>query len=295
MRGMMEFRRTLQFVSAMANSPQELRPASRKSEQKLGRMFIFFDVSLRSKFLVHVDQIGHIALVVSSENVLRSLWKTVSHTNRPPQTTSEFRKLKRQAAVGKMVAAQIATMGGTLAETVGESNRQRLVWLSLLAMPLLFPLALPGMASAVGGFCLFVAFGVFAGRSVPLPAWLANRELNGRIKTLLIAMVKRVVRVISLVGRPRMLSLSHPSSRAVHALMLSAAGLSMVVPVPIISFDNVLPALAIVLIAWGLRLRDGLMLLAGYLFTLVAVASVALLWWGGAHVVTQLLSFAGLA
>ena len=69
----------------------------------------------------------------------------------------------------------------------------------------------------------------------------------------------------------------------------------MTMPVPIISFDNVLPALAIVLIAWGLRLRDGLMLLAGYLTTLVAVASVALLWWGGAHVTTELLSLAGFA
>ena len=66
----------------------------------------------------------------------------------------------------------------------------------------------------------------------------------------------------------------------------------MIMPVPIISFDNVLPALAIVLIAWGLRLRDGLMLLAGYVVTLFAIASVALLWWGGAHVVTKLLSLA---
>ena len=68
----------------------------------------------------------------------------------------------------------------------------------------------------------------------------------------------------------------------------------MMMPVPIISFDNVLPALAIVLIAWGLRLRDGLMLLAGYLVTLAAVGSVALLLWGGTHIVTEFLARAGL-
>lgn len=186
-------------------------------------------------------------------------------------------------------------MGGTLAETVGENNRQRLVWLSLLAMPLLFPVALPGMASAVGGFCLFIAFGLCMGRSVPLPTWLAKRELNGPIKALLAKMVSRVIRVISRVGRPRMLSLSRPSARVVNAIMLSAAGLAMMMPVPIISFDNVLPALAIVLIAWGLRLRDGLMLLAGYLVTLAAVGSVALLLWGGTHIVTEFLARAGLA
>jgi len=194
-----------------------------------------------------------------------------------------------------MAAAHLSTMGGTLAETVGESHRQRLVWLSLLAMPLLFPVALPGMASVVGGFCLWVAFGLCVGRSVPLPTWLARRELNGRIKVLLTGVLGRVIRVISRVGRPRMLALTHPSARVIHGLMLAAAGLSMMMPIPIISFDNVLPALAIVLIAWGLRLRDGLMLLAGYLVTLVAVASLALLWWGGAQVATELLALAGFA
>ncbi len=194
-----------------------------------------------------------------------------------------------------MAAAHLATMQGTLAETVGESNRQRLVWLSLLAMPLLFPVALPGMASAVGGFCLLTAYGLCVGRSVHLPNWLAKRQLDGRIKTLLTGMVSRVIRVISWVGRPRLLSLTHPSARVFNAFMLAVAGLSMMMPVPIISFDNVLPALAIVLIAWGLRLRDGLMLMVGYLVSLAAAGSVALLLWGGAHIVTELLSRVGFA
>ena len=64
----------------------------------------------------------------------------------------------------------------------------------------------------------------------------------------------------------------------------------MAVPVPMISFDNVLPALAMVLMAWGLRLRDGVMLLAGYLVTATAVASVMLLWWGGSVLATELVS-----
>lgn len=194
-----------------------------------------------------------------------------------------------------MAVGHLASMGGTFADTVGTRHRQRLVWLSLLAIPLLFPVALPGMATAVGAFCLLIACGLGLGRSVPLPAWLGQRKLHGRVQALLIRMVGSVVGVIARVGRPRLLSLSQPSARVFNGFMLSAAGLSMMVPVPIISFDNVLPALAIILIAWGLRLRDGLMLLAGHLVTLVAVASVVLLWWGGAHVTTELLASAGLA
>ena len=183
-------------------------------------------------------------------------------------------------------------MGGTLANTIGDNARQRLVWLGLLAMPLLFPIALPGMASAVGVLCLFVAFGLCIGQSVPLPGWLARRELNSRVQTLLANVVGRGIRIIGRMGRPRMLRLSSKPARVLNGLMLAVAGLSMAVPVPIISFDNVLPALALVLMAWGLRLRDGLMLLAGYLATAVAVASVVALWWGGSVVVTDMLAWA---
>jgi len=130
------------------------------------------------------------------------------------------------------------------------------------------------------------------GHSVPLPGWLARRELSARVKAMLASMLHRAVRIMARMGRARMLPLSNRPARLFNGLMLGAAGLAMVVPVPVITFDNVLPALAIVLIAWGLRLRDGLMLLAGYGVTAAAVASVMLLWWGGAVVATDLLAWA---
>lgn len=203
-------------------------------------------------------------------------------------------KDKRRATLERIAGARLASMNGTMADAVGQSNRQRMVWLSLLAMPLLVPVALPGMASVVGAFSILIAFGLLSGQPVPLPAWLARREMNDRARMLLERMTSRVIQVIARWGRPRMLRLSDKPARIANGLMLCAAGLSMMIPVPIISFDNVLPALAIVLISWGLRLRDGLMLLAGYLVTLAAVASVGLLWWGGTVAATELLSLMGL-
>ena len=179
--------------------------------------------------------------------------------------------------------------GGSLADTLGEGSRQRLLWLGLLAMPLLFPIALPGMASAVGTLCLLVAIGLCRGQAVPLPRWLASLVLSPRVQGLLVRAVSRSIGLVARLSRPRLLSFSNKSFRLLNGLMLCAAGLAMVVPVPIISFDNVLPALAIVLMAWGLRLRDGLMLLTGYLATATAVVSVMLLWWGGSLVVQELL------
>ncbi len=203
-------------------------------------------------------------------------------------------KDKRRSKLERIAYQRMASMEGTLADAVGQSNRQRLLWLGLLAMPLLFPVALPGMASGVGAFSLLIAYGLFIGRPAPLPDWLAAREMNGRARTLLKSMISRAIKVMAVLGRPRMLPLSNTPFRILNGLVLAVAGLSMMMPVPIISFDNVLPALAIVLISWGLRLRDGLMLVAGYLVTVLAVTSVVFLWWGGAAIAAELISLSGL-
>lgn len=203
-------------------------------------------------------------------------------------------KDKRRSKLERIAYQRMASMEGTLADAVGQSNRQRLVWLGLLAMPLLCPVALPGMASGVGAFSLLIAYGLFIGRPAPLPDWLAAREMNGRARTLLKSMISRAIKVMAVLGRPRMLPLSNTPFRILNGLVLAVAGLSMMMPVPIISFDNVLPALAIVLISWGLRLRDGLMLVAGYLVTVLAVTSVVFLWWGGAAIAAELISLSGL-
>jgi hypothetical protein len=215
--------------------------------------------------------------------------QTPSEQPNPTTDPSARPKARRRSTMDRMVSAHLASMGDTVGDTVGQGPRQQLVWLGLLAMPLLFPIALPGMGSAVGTLCLVVALGLCRGRSVPLPTWLAKRALSQRVKTVLARMIHRAVALFARMARPRMLPLSNKPARRLNGLMLGAAGLAMVVPVPVVTFDNVLPALAITLIAWGLRLRDGRMLLAGYGVTAAAVASVMLLWWGGAVVAVNLI------
>ena len=185
-----------------------------------------------------------------------------------------------------------AQANATLQQTMGERPREQVVWLGLLALPLMVPVALPGMSSAVGLWCLLVAFGVFTGQTVSLPAWLAQRPLNTRFADLLRRWHDRITGLMARFARPRWLLLSSPSARWMNAAMLAIAGLSMMAPVPLVTFDNVLPAAAIVLLTWGLRLRDGQLLLLGYLVTAAAVVSVALLWWGGVQAVESLLTLA---
>ena len=172
----------------------------------------------------------------------------------------------------------------TLGEAVGRHPRQQLRWLGLLALPLLLPLTVPGMATSVGALCLLLAGGLLLARPVALPAWLAQRRLPPALGERLQRLLARFNQRLLTRSRPRLLRLSSPRYRHLNGGMLALAGLSMMVPVPVISFDNMVPAAAVVLLAWGLRLRDGALLLAGYLATALAWAYVALLWWAGAEI-----------
>jgi hypothetical protein len=209
----------------------------------------------------------------------------------PTQPPNANQRTKRTSTTDRIAQVYLSALGDTVADTVGHSNRERLVWLGLLAAPLLFPVALPGMASAVGLLCVVVSVGVCLGHPIALPGWLGRRALHPRAKSLLASASQKALHLVGRFARPRLLRLSDQPLRWVNGLVLATAGLSMAVPVPMITFDNVLPALGVVLMAWGLRLRDGLMLLAGYLATLAAVASLVLLWWGGTLLVGALLDW----
>lgn len=213
--------------------------------------------------------------------------------SQPHRRTPSLIEERRRSTLNRITHRHIALLEGRLADAVGQNCRQQLVWLGLLALPLVIPVTLPGMASAVGAFSLLIAYGLIIRQPVRLPDWLANREIHASARKLLTAMIDPLITIMVKIGRPRVLGLSKPSIRILNGLMLSLAGLSMMIPVPIVSFDNVLPALAIVTISWGLRLRDGIMLVAGYLVTVIAVISVIFLWWGGAVVATELISFSG--
>jgi hypothetical protein len=173
----------------------------------------------------------------------------------------------------------------SIEETFGRTTRQQLGWLGFAALPLLLPVGVPGMATTVGARCVVLALAMAAGRPLRLPEWLARQRLPPRAGEIVARSFGRLLERLSTVSRPRWIGLSHPSLRLVNGGVLAIAGLALITPVPLVSFDNVLPAAAVVLIAWGLRLRDGVLLAAGYAATVIAVGSVILLWWGGLQLV----------
>ena len=201
------------------------------------------------------------------------------------------RVVTKGSATGRRMARDAAAVAtGSVEDALGSHTRQQLGWLGFATLPLLFPVALPGMAMTIGALCVLIAMGVAVNRPLRLPGWLGRRSLPPRAAELLQRWSVRAFGTIAVIVRPRWIGLTGRGLRIVNGAALAIAGMALMTPVPLVSFDNVLPAAAVVMLAWGLRGRDGLLLASGYATTVVAVGSVVLLWWGGAEAVRWLLA-----
>lgn len=168
-----------------------------------------------------------------------------------------------------------------VADAIGRHPKQQLTWIGLAAMPLLLPFGIPGVATSLGYLTFLLGLGYALGFGMPIPKSIGEKRLPPRAAGVLKKCLGVFIRRVAPHSKPRLYVMSHPRMRPLNGLVLAFAGLTMAAPVPFASFDNVLPAAAMVCITFGLRVRDGRLVLAGYVFTALAALLVALLWWGG--------------
>ena len=165
----------------------------------------------------------------------------------------------------------------------------------VLALPFCTPIPLPGLSTPLGLVIMLTA-GTFAlGRTPALPQRLLRVRLPAKFFRTLLEATSRVIRFVERQLAPRWLWLTGTATIVqLHALVICVAALALLIPAPL-PFSNTLPAWGIVLATAGVMQRDGLAILAGYIFTsigvsyfvLVAVFGVEIFdwlraWWIGA-------------
>lgn len=136
----------------------------------------------------------------------------------------------------------------------------------IFAFPNVLPTP-PGTSSILGAPLIFLAAQLMLGRAPWLPDFVANRSMA---RSDFSSLVKRIVpwlqRAEGLL-RPRLSALTPPPMAHFLGFLSLALAVLLVLPIPL---GNVLPALAISLLALGVLERDGVWVLAG-----IAVAAVA--------------------
>ncbi len=143
--------------------------------------------------------------------------------------------------------------------------------LLIFAFPNVLP-APPGVSGLLGLPLIYLSAQMMLGRIPWLPPFIANRSISRE------DFAQTVLRVTPLLARaerllkPRLTVLVHRNAeRAIGALCLMLA-LILILPIPL---GNMLPAIAICLMALGVLERDGLWVLGGVAMAGVAVSVVA--------------------
>jgi len=164
-----------------------------------------------------------------------------------------------------------------------------LVFCGILAVPFLLPVTVPMMSTVFGIPMLLIGFAVMVSR-VP---WLPERLLAHRVSAKTVRQMLGKVRGWALrfehLVRPRALALTGSAfiNFVNGGLVVLAVGLLMA-PLPLVPFVNTLPAIAIILLCFGMAERDGVVVALGWLATLVSAAYVGglmvlVVYWGMHH------------
>lgn len=180
------------------------------------------------------------------------------------------------AAIAKLVETARERDGLTIGDALTLTGGASFGFVMLmLALPALIPI--PGPFGMVFGSALAIVALQFASGigSLWLPPFLRNRKLSVSAYEGLQHHADPVLRRIEAVVRPgRMKSLTSRAMPYILGLPVFALAVAIALPIP---FGNIIPVVAICLLAIGLIERDGLMVLLGLLLTLVALSVTAAL------------------
>jgi hypothetical protein len=157
---------------------------------------------------------------------------------------------------------------GDLLRALGDRALGALIF--IFAVPNAVP-APPGLSTVLGAPLLFLSVQLMFGLRPWLPAFVAKRSISREdLATLMHRVVPWLARAEKLL-RPRVRVLAGPPAEYMVGLVCLLLAVILVLPIPL---GNVLPALAISLMALGVLERDGLWVLGGLLMAVVSVAVV---------------------
>ncbi len=182
----------------------------------------------------------------------------------------------RMSAALASAEAGVRDPSVTLRELLAALGEQGLlVFCGVLAAPFLLPVTVPGMSTVLGLPMLLIGFAVMLSRVPWLPVRLLNHSLPATTVRGVLARVRGWAERFEHLVRPRLLGLTGSRTvNFVNGALVVVAVLLLMAPLPLVPFVNSLPALAIILLCFGMAERDGTVILLGYFMTLLSAAYV---------------------
>ncbi len=155
-------------------------------------------------------------------------------------------------------------------ERMGESGL--LLLCGLLSLPFLVPVSIPGVSTVFGAGIVLIGIAVTFNRLPWLPQKLADRKLERARLVPVLERGLKILRKVDLYVRPRLPGLSVGSVvNRFNGLILTAAGVLLMMPLSFIPFSNTLPGVAILFLSTGISQRDGVVVALGHLMVVLTL------------------------
>ena len=150
-----------------------------------------------------------------------------------------------------------------------------LVFCGVLAAPFLLPVTLPAMSTVFGTPMLLIGFAVMVSRVPWLPARLLDYQMPAPTVRQVLQKVRGWAERFEHLVRPRLLGLSGSATiNVVNGGLIILDVLLLMAPLPLVPFVNTVPALAIILLCFGMAERDGFVIALSYFVSLVSLVYV---------------------
>jgi len=133
--------------------------------------------------------------------------------------------------------------------------------LVILIFALLVLAPIPAVTSTVGFPLIFFSVQMIMGLdSLWMPKWLGNISLKRKTVAFIMERSARSLRKLEKFSRRRLLFMISSKSRQVLGMIIFLLSLSVMVPLP---FTNLIPAIGIIIIAFGMLSKDGIIIFLG--------------------------------
>jgi hypothetical protein len=197
----------------------------------------------------------------------------------PLQGSGVFRLSEELAALEKKSQKQSINLGDLISLL---DERAHTFLLLLLSLPFVQPIPLPGLSIPFGVAITLLGIGFLVGQKPWLPQWLLKTQLPEIFLTPALEGMRRLVRIMEVLLRPRMLFLAtNPTMQRLEGLCILVCGLLLSLPLPI-PFSNMLPAMTVIVFACSTLGKDGFFYIGGICCFAITVAFFAVIGLGGA-------------
>jgi len=149
----------------------------------------------------------------------------------------------------------------------------------LLCLPFLAPVTIPGISIPFGLAIALCGLRIAFGHKPWLPAFILDRHISHHALERMVHFACAFYGRLEKITRPRMLFfLDGPGMTMFTGVIIALAGLLLSLPIPPpFPLTNTIPGLAIILLSLGLMERDGILIVVGYVLTLIGAVYVTVI------------------